>query len=134
MRQIKFRTWDKKNRKMYEERDLIMTPSGQVWVDAINEYKDGKFDKATRNLEWGYDVSIELMQFTGLLDKNGKEIYEGDVVSYIYGKNAIGVVTFEGYQWKIKIGKDKWISDPWSDAINHEGETVEVIGNQWQIN
>lgn len=63
MRQIKFRAWDYETQKML----------GWVTIaPRIHElYGYDKDDDAT---------SLEFMQFTGLLDKNGKEIYEGDVL------------------------------------------------------
>lgn len=58
-----------------------------------------------------YDIRPEtLTQFTGLLDKNGKEIYEGDIVkSIIYAHEVIGIIEWcnEGtnniYSWSLKI-------------------------------
>ena len=93
MREIKFRAWSNK------------------WNKMVFHGVDGLTIDVMANTAWNDladDECIELMQYTGLKDKNGKEIYEGDImesVSYSYNvetkKHDIedkshyeGVVTF----------------------------------------
>lgn len=66
MRQIKFRAWVKGHwaEESYE------TPM-------IYDYQD---DVLSESCGWADEENFKIMQFTGLLDKNGKEIYEGDVI------------------------------------------------------
>ena len=73
MRQIKFRVWYKEEKTMVE---ASMAGNGNFMVG--NPWKFGDESGGTvliRNLEL-----YEIIQFTGLLDKNGKEIYEGDIL------------------------------------------------------
>lgn len=93
-RVIKFRAWDRKRKRMYEVLHLHMK---------------GDFN----NNDWatvkGYDIIEQkdihlqiqpkdcvLMQFTGLLDKNGKEIYEGDIIAVKFHPHYVERVSWVG--------------------------------------
>lgn len=92
MREIKFRAWDKFNDFMWYQKD-----SAGLFLSNMEELEKG-------------GNGIELMQFTGLRDKNGKEIFEGDLVAEIskvedlekWGKPLI--VEFGEYS----DGEDSW--------------------------
>lgn len=71
MRIIKFRVWDPDIKKMEDVTEMLFDPYGGL--DVRNSRRMG-----INGIALGRD---SLMQFTGLLDKNGKEIYERDIVS-----------------------------------------------------
>ena len=72
MREIKFRAWDKVNKRMLYFSDLAM----------FEEYDLLYFRRGILNVPFD---GLELMQYTGRKDKNSKEIYEGDIIEYGYG-------------------------------------------------
>jgi uncharacterized phage protein (TIGR01671 family) len=72
MREIKFRAWDKETKKIYIVNSLTLDfHYCDLWDGNLNS------EGIARNWD-----EVELMQYTGLKDKNGKEIYEGDIVKY----------------------------------------------------
>ena len=82
MREIKFRAWY----KITKEMEYLKDTSWPYWGDCILENSDAD----------GTDTgNYKIMQFTGLKDRNGKEIYEGDILSPGYTDDELFVVVFD---------------------------------------
>ena len=123
MREIKFRAWDEVEDKMI--------PFNKLWLEMEDGYGGVReFDSSTGKYEECTSEFI-LMQYTGLKDKNGKEIYEGDIVKgKNYGFNNpqryIGEVIYIYNRYEVKGTKQyKGIRD----ELN---TTYEVIGNIYE--
>lgn len=108
-------------------------PNGE-WVDGYY-YEDTIAGIPRALIKSGeLDVIVEpesIGQFTGLLDKNGKEIYEGDIIRYIdsYGDEYITIARYDGGAFIIDVtGCDyDYIAIGW--AIDTDVQELWVIGN-----
>lgn len=117
-REIKFRAWDKENKKMAQVSRINFGPGG---------------------IRYLVDDSV-LLEYTGLHDKNGREIYEGDIVSFgsVWNNGAnedideefhIGVVEYDPHYAVYNVnceesGEHRFM---FTDVVNYDG--FGVIGN-----
>ncbi len=126
MRIIKFRAWDTQKGKMISLRPMETTIAiGEHICFGCEEY-----GHEYREDDYG-DNNFELMQYTGLKDKNGKEIYEGDIIRIEHpfkGRNFEGIVEFIGHHWNCKDFYFTHFDSP-GDLFSQGTEYIEIIGN-----
>ena len=118
MREIKFRAWDKENEKMMKVSSLHLENK------EISVKENGTFHLFRMQ---------DLMQYTGLKDKNGKEIYEGDIVLIKLDETSTWHKTVVGFKKGVFIA-DLIDKEDYVYIFHHgfTGDDFEIIGNVYE--
>ena len=116
MREIKFRFWDKKSKEM------------RIPVGYLEQYLIFESD-----IERHYTSGV-LMQYTGLKDKNGVEIYEGDIISNPSGDgyDLINVIEFDRGVFSIVVEGDEMNPYYVEYPLYDWHKEAEIIGNIYE--
>ena len=122
MREIKFRAWDKENKRMVSELVSYALPNATITFDGLVYHRN----------EFNIQSQYELMQYTGLKDKNGKEIYESDYLGD--GDEIYYQVVWDERDfvlgWRLKSVNGDGLNYTFEEVMDPEKRTV--IGNIYQ--
>lgn len=119
----RYRAWNKATKEMHEVDDIVSIDfeKKQIYVKTLffNQLNHYVFD------------AVVLMQSTGLRDKNGKEIFEGDILKVTNLSSWLEVVSFNNNKamFVSKEVKREVEETPLYDLFNTDIFEVEIIGN-----
>jgi hypothetical protein len=89
MRELKFRAWDNLRKEWLKKKVYHFNPH-------FNEEGIGEFRLPQ------HPQGFTIQQYTGLKDKNGKEIYEGDILKWYEGENNLSEVIFQNGSFMVR--------------------------------
>ncbi|EKB3549485.1 hypothetical protein ONY91_001694 [Listeria monocytogenes] len=115
MREIEYRAFVKETKKMLPVTDLCFNETEAVGVSGCGNAK------CTLCVDWYSFDDVVLMQYTGLKDKNGKKIFEGDV-GWDEHNECYGVVKFEE-------GKFLYVWENIAEDLQEVADGIEICGN-----
>lgn len=124
----RFRAWNKDFKTMYEADDIVYIDFEEKQICVKTLF----FERASR-----YDFNdIVLMQSTGLIDNNGKEIFEGDIIAInlegletpitakVFQNRKIGILMFHAFEDNEDV--------PMVELLEEDSVEFAIIGNIWE--
>ena len=121
MREIKFRIWVKDRKAIFEV----------ILIDYVRKKVTYIVERTGHLLNIRHDKfnDVELMQYTGIKDKDNKEIYEGDILFESFGERYYKVV-FENGGFRAEFKGD--FDEHSFDLIDVVAQGCEIVGNIYE--
>ena len=122
----RYRAYDSGSLSRMYQPDEVMVCDGNIWI----------VDEDSANNEWIVNNDLNLMQSTGLRDKNGKEIFEGDIIAIevddtgtpinarVFQNSKKGILMFHVFEDNEDV--------PMVELLEDDSVAFAIIGNIWE--